>query len=551
MRSRALWLVSLALAGCDASSSEAPPPGGWGASEAPTSTPSPGAVALPPRALLIRLSLDLRGVRPSPDEYAALEAALDPDVALDGLREDFLASPAFARRIRDLWAPVLRTRTDTQPVSPAELGAAPEDAAALLARIGEEPLMLLSHLTESDLPLTLLVTADYTFADPVLTRAFPLVALEGAAPDADGWTRARYTDGRPHAGWLSMNGMWWRYLSDGASEGRGRANALARTLLCADFLDRPVDFPRDVDLTNEAAIRNAIREDRACVGCHASLDPLASFLSGFQYMAQTADELSRYHPERERAWRPLGNPGPGYFGTPGFALGDLGRFVAGDPRFVTCLVERMSGMLVGPHDPASVADLDALTWHREGLLAGGLTLKALVRSLLDDPRYAERGRERRLTPGQWSDVLFDLTGWRAEVGGRDLFATDAGGLRTLAGGSDGRTGSPPPASATVPMLLAWERTAEAAALFAVGRSEPGLFGVTDLDHAPEGASHDDAVVRGGLDALQRRLHGEVLPEATAALHTLWDDARAIERSPRRAWAVVLTAMLLDPMLLTY
>jgi hypothetical protein len=553
---RALTLLAAGLTACDA-----PPPQGGGAVVDSPREDLPGAAQpasdeapLSPRELLIRLSLDLRGTRPRPEEYAALAAAEDADAALEALREELLASPAFPRRVRDLWAPVLRTRTDTQPVGAPELGVAPEDAAALSARIGEEPLMLLSHLAASDLPLTLLVTADHTFADPTLLRVWPLApgeAATAAGTGDDGWVAARYTDGRPHAGWLSMNGLWWRYLSDGASEGRGRANALARILLCADFLERPVDFPRDVDLTDEAAVRDAVREDPACVGCHASLDPFASFLSGFQYAAPTAGELSRYHLERERDWRARGGPAPAFYGVPGHSLGDLGRLIAGDPRFVSCLTERAFGLLLGPHDPSDASDLDALTWHRESLLAGGVTLKALVRSLLEDPRYASRARERRLTPDQWSEVLFDLTGWRSEVVGRDLFATDAGGLRTLAGGSDGRTGSPAPARATVPMLLAWERSAEAAALQAVAREEPALFGSADLDHDPAGAASGDPVLREAVESLQRRLHGEARAEATDALLGLWDDARTIERAPRRAWAVVLTAALLDPLILTY
>jgi ATPase subunit of ABC transporter with duplicated ATPase domains len=77
--------------------------------------------------------------------------------------------------------------------------------------------------------------------------------------------------------------MWWRYPSNGSNYHRGRANAVSRIFLCSDYLSRPVIFPRDLDLTDEELVLNAIRTNPACVNCHVSLDPLASYLSGFQF----------------------------------------------------------------------------------------------------------------------------------------------------------------------------------------------------------------------------------------------------------------------------
>ena len=56
---------------------------------------------------------------------------------------------------------------------------------------------------------------------------------------------ARYTDGRPAAGVLATNGLWWRYTTTDSNMNRTRAAAISRLLLCEDFMARPVSFAGD------------------------------------------------------------------------------------------------------------------------------------------------------------------------------------------------------------------------------------------------------------------------------------------------------------------
>ena len=44
---------------------------------------------------------------------------------------------------------------------------------------------------------------------------------------------------------------------------------------------RPIQFDLDVNLLDEAAVTDALRTNPACVNCHVSLDPIASYLFGF------------------------------------------------------------------------------------------------------------------------------------------------------------------------------------------------------------------------------------------------------------------------------
>ncbi|MFO0748512.1 MAG: hypothetical protein U1F43_23030 [Myxococcota bacterium] len=562
------------LGACDAQQAKSLRPDATVASDAASSSDAPAFVdvfhphdpaavpALDARALLVRLSLDLRGIRPTPAELAAVEGP-DPDAALPALIDNFLGDARFGKRVRDLYATVLRTRVEDFPVGAAALGLPAEDEPALFASIGEEPLEVIARVAAEDRPWTDLVTADWTMADETLASVYPIDRTPGP-----GWQEARYSDGRPAAGLLAVNGLWWRYLSDGVNYGRGRANAVARIFLCSDFLTRSVDFPRDIDLTDEDGIRAAVRENTGCVGCHAGLDPLASYLAGFQYTDKSvAAEMTVYHSERERQWRQMTELAPSFYGTPGYSLADLGRQIAADPRFVTCAVETAWTLLLRrPVDARDPGELDALTRHREAFLAGGLTLKALLRSIVMDPRYrmgpapagsAEPGMEHLVTPDQWGDMLDAWTGFRLSAQGADLLATDLTGLRTLAGGGDGRAGAQPATLPTATMSLSWERTAEAAASYAVDHpfrppDARALFEV-DLGHEPDGPAFDDPAMRAQVVSLHRRLFGTKVAddglEVRAALE-LWDAADRID-GPAGAWKAVLTALFRDPSLVLY
>ena len=110
---------------------------------------------------LRRLSLDLRGRVPTLEEWNEFDA-LNPKVTIDSFLED----DGFGMRIRSIYAPIYRTVTDQYNLTGADFQW--EDEIAFRRAIGEEPLRLLSHVAENDLPWTTIVTADYTMANLVL-----------------------------------------------------------------------------------------------------------------------------------------------------------------------------------------------------------------------------------------------------------------------------------------------------------------------------------------------------------------------------------------------
>ncbi|MFT4976672.1 MAG: hypothetical protein ACI8S6_002577, partial [Myxococcota bacterium] len=187
---------------------------------------------LSPREQLLRVSVELRGVHPSEIDLAAIEAT--PELYEDFV-DRYLEDPRFIERVREVFNQRYLTRTSATygRMADGATGAQVADA------IGDEPLRLLSYIVENDLPYSELVLAPYTVASPLLAEVWGLEREPG-----EGWTLAHYTDGRPEAGILTMNGIWSRYPSMGGNANRHRANAMSKMLLCDDYLVRPIVLSR-------------------------------------------------------------------------------------------------------------------------------------------------------------------------------------------------------------------------------------------------------------------------------------------------------------------
>lgn len=512
-----------------------------------------------PVRLLTRLSLDLRGVRPSDDEIARVEA---DEAAVDELAGELLSDERFGVRVRDLFSEIYLTRTESWPVSAETLGLS--DEAAYDVALGEEPLRIVSRVATEDLPYTEVVLADWTMANEVLAAFLPLDYPDGET----GWMEARYTDGRPPAGVLATTGLWWRYTSTDSNANRRRANALSRILLCNDYAGRAIDFDRDLDLLDEEAIQDAIQTNPACVNCHNSLDPIASYLFGFWWYNDNSPlELTRYHPEREPLWSEYTGVTPSWYGEAGSSLSDLAWQIASDSRFPDCAVEQVTSLLL--RRALTVDDETDLEAHRAAFLAGGLTLRALFRSVLQDDSYraAPGGLDgedadgaaptKMLSAEQLASSVEALTGFRWTYGGYEMLGTDSVGLRTLAGGVDGRTITAAAAAPNATLILVQERLAEAAASYAVSAEQAldagarRLFTEIDFTETPE---NSQSAITAQIQALQLRVLGRRVaadsPEVEAN-QELWDELYAATGSTTETWTGLLSALLRDPDFLLY
>lgn len=525
----------------------------------PADKPAPEAeetalVELDAPRLLRRLSLDLRGVLPSVAELDAVEA--DPG-ALVRYRDAWLDDPRLEARVADMLAEQWHTRVDEYLVKYEEYRALENDPSneyPFERAVADEPLRLMAHVVVNDRPWSEVVTADYTMANALLASVWTLEREDG-----EGWTVARYTDGRPAAGVLATNGLWWRYYSTVSNVNRGRVAAIARLLTCTDYLSRPISLAEAPALGDAEGIEEALRSNPYCQGCHSSLDPAASALFGFWVANEyNIDEIDSYHPERERMGELMMGSEPAWFGTPVSGLGEMGQAIAADPRFDRCAVQNFAQALW--HREVELSDFDRVESLRQGFVDQGLLVRPLLAAITDTPQYRVGGlnssadaatadREnlwRMVTPEQWATLIADLTGFVWESNGFEQLLNDTYGFRVLAGGVDGNFVTRPQRTPSLTWALTIQRLAEAASYHAVQQElvnggERRLFLYVELD-TPSG----DAAFTQEIEDLGWRLYAVRLDAARVqSLTALWE-AVAAEGDPGAAWQALVTAMLRDP-----
>lgn len=516
-----------------------------------TPEPLPTYTTLDARDLLIRASMDLRGARPSIEEMDQIDA--DPD-SVQELIATFVDDPRFSLRIQDLFADVYLTRIEV-PYAKFDYFLPDISMEKLSRSVGSEPLQVLAHIVDNDLPYSEMVLGDWTMGNEVTARMWPLELEPGTGQF--GWSRTRYTDGRPAAGVLSHNGLWWHYGSMENNLNRGRANAVSRILLCADYLDVEIDFGTDQPLNSEEALGDAIRTDPACASCHDTLDPLAAHFYGFWWFSGRKgmpQDTSKYHLERERFWMKYDGLPPAYMGTPTTGLADLGREIAADPRFNRCMVERSWELLMRRDMERDERPL--INVHLETFEASELNVKALFRDIIRSDAYAnaDGGFGRKVvSPALLSSQVAQLTGFKLQRDGWDLLTAPILGFNAMAGGIDIFYRAIPLQEPSATWALVIKRHAESAGDYAathdLGSANPTLFTIAD---GTETADDLDRVTAQVVDMHARMLTERVSnddPKVVSAVQ-LWTEVEAAYGN-RAAWASVVSLMIRDPAFLVY
>lgn len=570
---RLTWMCL--LAGCPAPAPDDP-------------TPTGDVVLLPPEGQATRISMALRGTRPSEAELERVAA--DPE-ALDALVDAWMESDRFRDTVRHLHADTLLTRTplmNLPPLGPLE----GEDVVDIAASLTEEPLALAEDIVMSDQPYTALVTANYTMTNAINAEVFAGVGHDGG----EGWSRGAFRDGRPAAGVLSTNALWLRYPSNGQNYHRARANSVADALLCSDFLGRDIPISGDVDLSDDEAVADALNNQPECVACHQSLDPLASHFWAYRSRVNAAQvvqgyatdcqrdvtcyPLPIYTPQLANSWMRAGVRGPGFYGQPSEDTGTLGQQIADDPRFAQCAVRRFVGYFAqqSPVDVplSTVAPLQRRfvdsNFDARDLIAAIVTSDAFL-AAEGQPDDGEPVGLLAARPLQLAATIEDLTGFRYVInidarncadrgrciGDIDTVMDDAFGFRAMAGGIDGYRVTRPTHTTTPTKALLLAALAEEGAhqvvesdLAISDRSQRRLL--TEID----ASTTDEASVRGQLVRLHRRLYGVSIAADDPQIDEAWTLFEgALERrgsgqtAVAGAWKLTLTGLLQDPRLLLY
>jgi hypothetical protein len=564
------WTIAvLALAGC-----------GGGTDVADTDGNEDYAlVPLDPAAHLNRVSMALRGLRPSAEELASVTA--NPD-ALENIVDAYMTHPNFGAVVRDLHNDSLLSRVDyfVPPAGFLPKGpVATADVYDLNRSVMDAPLRLAEYVVMEDRPYGELVTADYTIYDEQAAALWIGLDWSTAEPWRDGWAKLRWEDDRLNAGILTDSWLFVRHDSTVANRNRGRANAITSALLCEDFLARPVNISTDVDLADPDAVSAAVQDDPACVSCHQTLDPLASFLSG--WFPQIAPFAINYPFDMySDGINPLiygtNLRDPAYFGVPGDGLPQLGTMIAGDPRFTLCAAQRFYAYF---HQVPveEVPREEAKTLQQ--ILVDTESAKAVIRAIMLSPEFAashvdapeDAELEARLDavgvkmtrPVQLGMFFEAVTGlrWTLDLtaqglGRPDLMDDSFVGFQMLGGGLDGFYVTRPTNThnATSSLLLRSLARDGAAHVVAADFAEPDRS-LRKLMTEVDDATDDEATVRRQLVVFHERVYGELLEVDDPIIDesvVLYEAARdrfapglLQPSAAEQPWIVTLMAMLQD------
>ena len=528
---------------------------------------------------LVRVSLDLRGARPTLAEIEAVENASDPQKKIREYAVKYMEDARFRERVKEIWNEGFLVRQDRPyfPGPPQLLGLVNEDDFARSAT--QEPLELIAHVVMNDRPFTEIVTAEYTVANETLAAYFDITR---PTDQGRGWLESEYTDGRPvGAGILASTSFYTRWTTTDSNQNRGRANAWTRALLCYDFFTRDIIVDTNINLADPNVVNNAVRTNPSCVGCHQSLDPLASHFFGY-FIPEDVGEGDRSYPiktysaDLEPRWEQGTGRDPGYFGT--YAgdpnLATMGEQIAADPGFSNCAVKRFASVLTG----VSVKELDIdhlveIDRLHDWFLETDYDAKRLIEEIVMSPDYRIAGPNaltslelsdklhglKLLSPEALNRSLRDITGnkkgdnpagfgWEMESPlGYDLFENDIYGFRMMAGGYDGNFSTAPAHTVNATHILTLRMASADAsgkmvdAEFAKSRSNRRLLTEVDGDTTSEAEIKEQIVV------LNKLLYGEVVAVTHADVtdaYTLWSTVAA-RQDPVYAWKITLGAMLSD------
>ena len=495
-----------------------------------------------------RVSLDLTGHLPDPDSLDALAA--DPS-ALDPTLENLLTHPGLENRLVHLLDERWHVRFESMPVGPSDYGFDPELRYTLARNMSEEPLRLMARVVADDLSWDTIVQSDTTMATPLLTSVWPLEPVD--VPEGE-WAPTRWTDHRPPVGVLTSNGLWWRYNTTFFNYNRTRAAAVARLLLCTDYLALEIEF-ESPSLTDAEGTEEAIKTNPSCTACHTTLDPLSSLFFGFwAYDLYDPLELSRYHPEREPLGAPYLGVEPEWFGIPVQSLADLATVVPEDARFPTCAVDTFSSALW--RRPTTEADQDVAAALLQEFETSDRRVGALLLAITRTESYvgdlaaapATDSRARLVGPQQLETILAQTLDFDWTYRGENQLDNDVTGLRVALGGVDGEEVTGPKSAPDANLTLAWRAVAQAAARHALDQLEAGecalLPGVTTTTSA------DDPAFAPAVRHAWRWLTAtEPTTDDLGALAVLWHTAGSGD--PREGWVAVVTALLQDPLVVTY
>ncbi len=419
--------------------------------------------------------------------------------------------------------------------------------------LAREPLELIRYIVRNGRPLTEIVNADYTVANPYLAQVYGLdtsgfVDLEdqsdwqpfviGAPVEGEMPPEGEEVEDTsfPHAGVLTTPAYLGRYPTSDTNRNRQRAHKTLEFFLATDVMTlgaRPI-------ATDAVAEHNPTMNNPQCTSCHEIMDPVAGAFLNF-------NSVGRHRPQV--GWfQDMLAPGLGEDVMPAEeysrSLPWLGERIADDVRFSRAMVDMVYYGLTGqkalqePSDPGApnyvaqikafhvqdrvfsdIAEVFASSGHDFVTLVSEIVRSGYYRAKnieagLDESRAAEvehLGAIRLSSPEQFHRKVAAATGYSWLNATGSAFLTRGRPLHLMYGGIDSDTVVEPFESVNGVMTnivtrMANEMACQAtAADFAVPATERMLFPHVETSAIP---GIDDAAIEANILYLHEQVLGE-------------------------------------------
>ena len=217
-------------------------------------------------------------------------AGIDNPDEIYNLAETHVESSEFTETVKDIYAETLKLRAIESQIP--VVGALDDyTQQEVHTSLTEEPLWLIEHVVENDLPFTEIVTADYAVMDEIVAEIWNDHTYDFST---GGKQQVYWLDNRPVAGLVTSNGMLFRHISNGANYHRSRVNMLTDAFLCESFSGRDIPLTGEIDLSDDEAVAEAVFNQTECIACHQGLDPLAAHFWGFRPRITNASIVNSY-----------------------------------------------------------------------------------------------------------------------------------------------------------------------------------------------------------------------------------------------------------------
>lgn len=402
--------------------------------------------------------------------------------------------------------------------------------------LAREPLELIRYIVRNGRPMTEIVDASYTVANPYLAQVYGLDTSGFTNLDDPNDWQVFTIEEFPHAGVLTTPAYLGRYPTTDTNRNRLRAQKTLEFFLATDVMSlgaRPI-------ATDAVAEHNPTLNNPQCTSCHEIMDPVAGAFLNW-------NNVGRYRPQE--AWfQDMLAPGLGDEVMPaedyGHGLQWLGQRISDDVRFSRAMVDMVFYGLTGqqalrePTDPGSpvyTAELNAFHVQdrvfsdiADAFVEEGYDYGALVARLVDSGYFRAKNVEpgadelrqaelaplggiRLASPEQFHRKVAAVTGYSwLDAGGSSLL-TRGRPMHLMFGGMNSDTVVEPyeqvnGVMSNIVSRMSNEMACRAtAADFALAADERLLFPHVELTTIP---GLDDAAIEANILYLHERILGE-------------------------------------------